>query len=140
VHSEDPQTESLPADEQGIIGKPSLNPPTEQSAGTPAPNPPAVEEPKTAKAPPEVTGIDEITYPCGCTAKGNGSFNLPALCPEHPEKCKEAAPIVNAHGQVFDAEVYATMPDGNPATDSQGKFIKKELHYAGPPRNRMFGS
>lgn len=43
----------------------------------------------------------------------------------------ETAPLtVNSHGQIWNPEVYATLPDGSPAVDSVGHYIKKELHYA----------
>ena len=43
----------------------------------------------------------------------------------------EAAPLtVNPHGQTWNPEVYATNPDGTPAVDSMGHYIKKEQHYA----------
>lgn len=48
-----------------------------------------------------------------------------AVAPPAPEP-----KIANPHGQIWDAEVYATNPDGTPAVDSVGHYIKKALHYA----------
>lgn len=96
------------------------------------------EPPKPKKQPPEITGISEITYPCGCEAK-DSEGNLSATCAKHLNFKPEKPVITNRHGQVFDPEVFASQSDGSPATDSQGKFILKQHHYA-PPAQNFFGS
>lgn len=57
----------------------------------------------------------------------------PAVAPDEP---KEQA--VSRHGEIFNPEIHAQLPTGDPKTDSTGKFILKEHDYAGPRASTQF--
>src|SRR5258708_2033916 len=46
--------------------------------------------------------------------------------------------IVSRHGEPFNPDIHAQLPTGDPATDSAGRFISKENHYAGPQPTKQF--
>lgn len=45
---------------------------------------------------------------------------------------------VSRHGEVFNSEIHAQLPTGDPKTDSTGRFILKQHDYAGPRPNKQF--
>ena len=46
--------------------------------------------------------------------------------------------VVSRHGEIFNPDVHAQLPTGDPKTDSTGRFIMKEHDYSGPKTNPQF--
>jgi hypothetical protein len=81
-------------------------------------------------------GVDTIL-----AAKSHEDAAQRPPAPPAAVRAAAAAPpgiTVSRHGEVFNPEIHAQLPTGDPKTDSTGRFILKEHDYRGPRPNKQF--